>query len=278
MEYREIGLGNGYKTKVAYPPYFVNIDKEDELLVKFLELIFVSTTGLNCIITGLECIKHSPTEVRITKGKCVIGGSMISVLSDVILPAPEIPNTTTLFLHAYRDATTFCIRFAVPQSIKLYIDRYLYLGTAVISNSSVTSVVMDPELRIDLKQLKGSNVPPELERQIVTGIAYEPILSNRVVKVVNNLVTVADYRDLSYMHALVGISLNDATIGQEVKVLTKGCVSDRSWSLNPSLPVTLGENGLITQYVSDTGQYLNLGRVINETTFYVDVEKPILRG
>lgn len=271
IDYTSLGI-HGYTTEVVYPAYVININEEYRLL---LEVTLVATSGnRNCIIYGLDITKNSPTKIGISRGKCIIGSEVITVLEDTIISVPEINPTTALNLYAYRDPTTFYIRFATPSVISVKRERFLYLATIVINNKQVRDIYVDPVLG---RSFTRSQIPEQLERQIVKGIATTPIIRGTIVNVFNNLVEIADCRNQLLSNSVIGIALNSAIIDDNVEILTRGRFTNNSWSLTPDKPLLLGENGQIVQTPPSDGLLLYLGRALNQVTIFLEVEKPILR-
>lgn len=269
--YTSLGI-HGYTTEVVYPAYVVNINEEYRLL---LEVALIATSGnRNYIIYGFDTTKSGPTKVSVSRGKCIVGSEVITVLEDLVITVPEINPTTTLNLYAYRDPTTFYIRLAPSSIAAIKKERFLYLATVIVSNKQVQDIYIDPQLRpIPTK----AGMPEQLERQIIKGVATTLIARGLAVSMFNGFVKVADCRDQLLLNSVIGIALNSAPIGGNVDILTRGRFSNESWSFMPDKPLLLGTNGQIIQTPPSDGFLLYVGRALDPITIFLEVEKPILR-
>ncbi len=73
---------------------------------------------------------------------------------------------------------------------------------------------------------------------------------------------------------VAGISKNTAVSGENVQVVTKGTLSDPSWSWIPGEPLFVDTLGNITQTVT-SGFRVQIGNAINSNTINIDITEPI---
>lgn len=80
------------------------------------------------------------------------------------------------------------------------------------------------------------------------------------------------------MHRIVGVT-EQAVIANDPSVIkNKGTIVEPSWSLDTSLPVFLGTNGLLTQIPPSSPALFSLiiGFPVSATELFIDIKQPIL--
>lgn len=115
--------------------------------------------------------------------------------------------------------------------------------------------------------------------QTVQKIAGANLSGHRIVATVSSSeVDYASASDPTTMHRIVGMTTGAALLGDTVTVLLSGHVIESSWNWDLSLPVYLGENGLLTQSAPASGYILQVGRPASPTEMIFEIQLPIMTG
>lgn len=75
---------------------------------------------------------------------------------------------------------------------------------------------------------------------------------------------------------LVGVTLNAAASGGDVRVLPAGPVVEPSWAWTPNAPVFLGSAGALTQTPPTTGFSQVVGTALSLTKLLVNIQPPVV--
>ena len=120
--------------------------------------------------------------------------------------------------------------------------------------------------------------PPGKIGDIYTGTAAEAIGGHRVVYEAPDGLRYASASDIATGGAALGVTEGSATQGGTLLVRTHGSISLSGWAWQPSKPVWLGENGLLTQAPALTGVLMEIGVATNATTVFVRPQLAIFRS
>lgn len=81
----------------------------------------------------------------------------------------------------------------------------------------------------------------------------------------------------AHVNRVVGLSVGAVSNGSIVNYIKEGIITEPSWTWNTSLPVWLGDNGLLTQTpINTTGFTMIIGHPVTSTSLYVSLKTPIL--
>ena len=116
------------------------------------------------------------------------------------------------------------------------------------------------------------------ENVIVEKVAGETIGSHKIVKLGDNgYLYYASCNVLDDVNKILGLSLNSANVGENVRVLIFGKLSDSSFNFNIDKPIFLGINGQIVQEVPETAVFIQrLGKVLRNNEIMIDLDEPII--
>jgi hypothetical protein len=95
----------------------------------------------------------------------------------------------------------------------------------------------------------------------------------------SGVLQLASSNNLSHMGRVVGMTTSASVSGSPAEVFTMGLFTEPSWFFDTSIPIYLGNDGLITQVVPSQPNSLFsqiVGYVINPTTIYLHLETPII--
>ena len=82
---------------------------------------------------------------------------------------------------------------------------------------------------------------------------------------------------LSDAYKVVGLSLNSANVGENVRILLFGKLQDNSFNFDTAKPIFLGLNGQIVQELPGEAQFIQvLGKVLNSNEILFDLDEPII--
>ena len=87
----------------------------------------------------------------------------------------------------------------------------------------------------------------------------------------------ADKDFLATVQQVLGLTTGAALSGTSATLIPAGEITEPSWSLEPSMPVYLGNNGLLTQAVPATGAILQVGVALAATRLLIDMKMPIIQ-
>jgi|GEM_PF-4418123 len=103
--------------------------------------------------------------------------------------------------------------------------------------------------------------------EATTQVAAVPISGGRLVRTTEAGVAYYDHAELSHAYTLLGVSLNGADTGGEVRVQTRGVVTHIGWGLTPGLIYMAGTNGFLIPASDSGGAFSQLvGRATDSNT------------
>jgi len=80
-------------------------------------------------------------------------------------------------------------------------------------------------------------------------------------------------------HRTIGLSLENATIGQSINILLFGVVTFAGWSWSVNAPLFLYLDGQITQTTNESDSFfLQIGKVMNSTKFLLNIQEATING
>jgi hypothetical protein len=132
------------------------------------------------------------------------------------------------------------------------------------------AVTQEPrEVEINLAGLQGP--PGTSGGETFIAPCGEIVAVNRVVKVVNGLVYLAQ-PTLANAKLAIGVSMNNVgQIGDLITVRTDGKWLDSGWAWSPG-SIYWGAGGILTQVVPTSGPVLEVGRAISATEVIFDLQ------
>jgi len=126
----------------------------------------------------------------------------------------------------------------------------------------------------------GFTVPPvvqstEAAKLVLTKTAGENISALKIVRLTaSDNYVLAD--EVTYNEALaIGVALNAASTGQQVRALTLGILEDAFFTFPLNTLLYLGSNGTITDTVPATHR-VRLGYSLGPGAIFVKIEEPII--
>jgi len=146
-----LGIGS-YKVQVATPNQKRTIEFGQHLKGKDINSLLITITGPKGKrkLFGLKCSKISSTQVRVTSGVCIKDFVVIRILEDVTVTIPPLDGSYYLVLrYRYQESLPTDdadILFVTPTTYSLNPSLYLYLATAMVQDSIITSLGYDPTL------------------------------------------------------------------------------------------------------------------------------------
>lgn len=86
--------------------------------------------------------------------------------------------------------------------------------------------------------------------------------------------------NVNYTQPVIGLAVENMTIGQVKKFVTDGYVTNPNWNFTslPNTPVWVGLNGEVTTTVPDSWSIQKLGFVVSPTTIFLKIDDIILLG
>lgn len=104
-------------------------------------------------------------------------------------------------------------------------------------------------------------------------VAGESIGGHRVVYSDGSQVFMAN-KVLAEAEAVVGITTHAAVLGEPLTVQRMGTMAENTWSWAVG-PVFLGDNGMLTQTITEAGALLEVGTALSATVLNVRIGTPI---
>lgn len=117
-----------------------------------------------------------------------------------------------------------------------------------------------------------TDTPAANANEYVKIVAGENLAPYRIVYTDNNKVFLADKDNMTDRTKIIGITLNSENINNLIRVKIDGQITNPSWNLSPG-NVYVGNSGSITQTKPTTGFVVQVGIVINPTSFLLDIDK-----
>ena len=124
---------------------------------------------------------------------------------------------------------------------------------------------------------QGEQGPPGSDLSVMDVQAGETIHGRRVIRMVDGLAYHPDLLNNEHALQVLGIALAASVTGASFPVRTSGPVYDAGWNWDPGY-VYCSTDGVLTQSPPSTGWLQRVGRVINPTTFNVDIDTPFIRN
>ncbi len=119
----------------------------------------------------------------------------------------------------------------------------------------------------------------EAKRLITYVIAAQPIIVNRIVSTnTDGKLVYADKDDIANYNTVLGLAMFNGEEGDNVKVLLKGCYTINTWSWIPRRTIYLGNNGVMTQDVPESGIIQYLAYAVSPQTIDFDIGNPYIFG
>jgi len=104
--------------------------------------------------------------------------------------------------------------------------------------------------------------------------AGEILSGHRLVEIYEEKAYYADNSSVNFGRK-IGLTKNAAELDASVTVLFFGEITHSSWNFDLTKPVFLGTNGALTQTKPETGYLLVIGKPINTTKLFVNIENII---
>lgn len=92
----------------------------------------------------------------------------------------------------------------------------------------------------------------------------------------DDTVLYADHTDMTATNAIVGVTLNAASLGADINVAATGSITEPSWSWVPNLPIFVGSVGALTQAPPSTGFQCIIAVATSATSIQVALKTPII--
>lgn len=150
----------------------------------------------------------------------------------------------------------------------------------IISIPELTEVIVIPqviEVEISTPGLQGIQGPPgQPGAEVFERVASGNIGGHRVV--VSNsdgTVSYADYTEPTHAGKVFGLTITAADDGDILEIKRSGSVDFNGWDFDTSLPVFLGENGLLTQTAPTTGFSQIVGFAEIPTRLFLNFREPL---
>jgi hypothetical protein len=86
----------------------------------------------------------------------------------------------------------------------------------------------------------------------------------------------ADKDEASHANNIIGITKQAALENESVIIQTCGEMIEPTWNWTLSLPIFLGNTGLLTQIIPVNGFALIIGYPLTPTSIYIDIKQPII--
>lgn len=180
-----------------------------------------------------------------------------------ILPMPVISS-------AIIQGSSISIYLGVPDPVVMNPDCTIYrngVRTAdhVLVGDSLFGVVTPYQAPVP---------PPGPDFSLFTTV--ENVGGNRVVRVAIGGVAYADSANILHANLVVGVTMDAASAGTQVRVQTTGEMTEPSWNWTPGEPVFNSINGTLTQASPSDGYSLIVGQASGPQTMIISVKQPII--
>ena len=261
-----VGIGV-LETDVVYPMFSVNINKHLSLVGDALDVLsLLIGSRESVVIDGFECTPKN-SDIEVSRGRCYVQDCVISVVESVRLT--PIVGTYYVCLR-YRDSNV-SILLMTPSRYQSQRSFCVYLSTLMYDGQSIT-ITKDPSLYHPMLYSRSEF------NNIIRARSVQYIPAYRVVRVVGELVELADCRDVGYNNSVYCMSTISVSPHTEADFLLTGVVYNPMWNFTSDAPLVLGRNGLVVQSVEPTSFYVvYLGRVISSSTVYFAPTLSILK-
>lgn len=125
--------------------------------------------------------------------------------------------------------------------------------------------------------LRGATGATGTEGSTLTALAGATIHAGRAVRISGGSIYHPDQTDNAHAGQVIGVATQSGSSPSNLVVRTSGSYLEPTWALSPG-PVYVGTDGVLTQTPPATGWLLVIGRAINATTLFVDVEPAYFRS
>ncbi len=119
--------------------------------------------------------------------------------------------------------------------------------------------------------VKSASSAETTEKEYTAG---ETLSGHRLVEIYEEKAYYADNSSVNFGRK-IGLTKNAAELDASVTVLFFGEITHSSWNFDLTKPVFLGTNGALTQTKPETGYLLVIGKPINTTKLFVNIENII---
>lgn len=186
------------------------------------------------------------------------------------------------YVHPVIDDVVETLPFPVVQGAK-----YIYNNDVYYGYNSSTWYQISPKEGFSFKNKTTGerlyyNGTEWVSEDKATGIivrnAGEDIIGHSAVVIIADEVYTADVTDETHLNKIVGIAINSANDGGEVKIQTNGIMTENSWTFSDGA-VFVGLNGVLTQSIPSEALFVyQIGSAINETEINISLKTPIRRA
>ena len=123
-------------------------------------------------------------------------------------------------------------------------------------------------------QKQGPVGPPGIG--VILAVAGINLSGHRIVYIAaDGLAYYADKDSIGTVLNAVGLTTGAANQGTDAVILPIGKIDEPSWAWDVTKLVYLGNNGLLTQTIPDSGVILQIGIPLSATRLLVDIKIPI---
>lgn len=107
-------------------------------------------------------------------------------------------------------------------------------------------------------------------------IAGEDISGHRVVVISDSGILKADINNINHTNLTLAVTTQAGTIGNNIKVLITGQLTEPSWNWSYDNPIWVGPDGVLTQIPPITGWLCQVATVINPTSILISPKQPLI--
>jgi hypothetical protein len=111
--------------------------------------------------------------------------------------------------------------------------------------------------------------------ELVAYLAGETLGGNRMVILENDLAMYANCTNVLHGHRVIGMTVGAIMSGAFGDVRRSGVIEEVSWNWDTNTPIWLGENGLLTQTIPESGFSLIIGYPVTSTKVMIGIKEPI---
>lgn len=167
----------------------------------------------------------------------------------------------------------------------IYVDSEAHIVTTggpdtnVLIPAAVQQVTVIESISIGPQGIQGiQGIQGPAGATVLVYPAGEVLSGHRIViRDVLGAATVKYASSSNPVHAakVIGMTRGAALLGADTYIQTDGEIEEPSWNWDLSLPVWLGENGMISQAPPVTGYSLIVASVVTPTRLYIKIREPI---
>ena len=181
-------------------------------------------------------------------------------------------------------ADNLLVDIIVPETNSMSVDILPVATGMVVENIQMATnvsvdIIQNDAISVDIisGSVKGDKGDPG--GVAITKVAGESIGGQRVV-ILNNegKVVYASSFIETHSNKILGITTHAATIDSEVAVQITDVMEELTWTWLPDLPIFLGNNGMLTQTVGETGLFiLQIGVALSQTKIYIEKQLSLFK-